>query len=88
MSVSVPVCRFVEMIGEFLPDPNLVMDLLSERRFTISEAIRRSLNSIGSLELIHSGFEMMRLEGRLLENPDATPLIHLINPESCGKIQP
>jgi AraC-like DNA-binding protein len=68
VSVSVPVCRFVEMIGEFLPDPNLVMDLLPGRRFTISEAIRRSLNSIGSLELIHSGFEMMRLEGRLLEN--------------------
>ena len=68
MSVSVPICRFAEIIGKFLPDPNQVMDMLPGRCFNISETIRKSLFSLGPLEMIHSGFEMMRLEGRLLEN--------------------
>ena len=68
LSVSVPVCQFAEIIGNYLPDPDIVTELLPGRRFAISDAIQKNLYSIGPLELIHSGFEMMRLEARLLEN--------------------
>ena len=68
LSVSVPVCRFTELIGHYLPDPNQIIELLPSRRFTVSEAIRKNLYSIGQLELLHTGFEIMQLEGRLLEN--------------------
>ena len=67
-SVSMPTCKFAEMIGNYLPDPDKIMELLPGRRFAFSEAIQKSLYNISPLELVHSGFEMMQLEGRLLEN--------------------
>jgi len=68
LSVSMPACQFAEMIGNYLPDPDKIMELLPGKRFEISEAIQKSIYNIGPLEIIHSGFEMMQLEGRLLEN--------------------
>ena len=67
-SVSIPAERFAGMIGSYFPDPGRIADLLPERRFAVSAAIRKNLREIGSLESVHSGFEMMRLEARLLEN--------------------
>ena len=68
LSVSMRASQFAEMIGNYLSDPDKVMELLPGKRFAVSEAIQKSLYNISSLELIHSGFEMMRLEGHLLEN--------------------
>lgn len=67
-SVSVPADRLAEMIGNYFPDPAGITELLPGRRFTLSASIRQSLQDIGPLESVHSGFEMMRLEARLLEN--------------------
>ena len=53
LSVSVPADRFAGVIGGYIPDPERMMALLPGN---------------GVLESIHSGFEMMRLEARLLEN--------------------
>ena len=68
LSVSMPPERFAGLIGGYMPDPKKMMDLLNGKRFAISAAIQKSLHDIGPLELIHSGFEMMRLEARLLES--------------------
>ncbi len=67
-SVSIPADRFTGMIGSYFSEPGSIMDLLPGRRFAISAAIQKSLHDIGSLESVHSGFEIMQLEGRLLEN--------------------
>ncbi len=68
LSVSIPVDRFVGLVGSYMPDPDKIIDHLSGKRFAISAAIQKSLHDIGPLELIHSGFEMMRLEAHLLES--------------------
>ena len=68
LSVSVPADRFAGVIGGYIPDPEKMMALLPGKRFAISASIGKSIQDIGVLESIHSGFEMMRLEARLLEN--------------------
>ncbi len=67
-SVSIPADRFTEMTENYFPEAGGITDLLSGRTFRISAEIQKSLHDIGSLESIHSGFELMRLEGRLLES--------------------
>ncbi len=68
MSVSIPTDRFTALIGSYIPNPDKTTDLLLGRRFSISAELHKSLHDIGPLEFIHSGFEMMRLEARLLES--------------------
>ena len=68
LSVSLPADRFAGVIGGYIPDPERIMALLPGKRFAISAAIWKSIQDIGTLESIHSGFELMRLEARLLEN--------------------
>ena len=68
LSVSVPADRFAGVIGGYIPDPERMMALLPGKRFAISASIRKSIQDIGVLESIHNGFEMMRLEARMLEN--------------------
>ena len=67
LSVSIPMDRFADLIGSYIPEPDKVMDHLSGRRFAISSAIRKSIQDIGLIESIHGGLELMRLEARLLE---------------------
>ena len=67
LSVAIPMDRFADLIGRYIPEPDKVIDLLSERRFAISSAIRKSIQDIGPLESIHGGLELMGLEARLLE---------------------
>ncbi len=67
-SVSIPTDRFTKIIESYFSEPDSILDMLPGRRFMISAAIQKSLHDMGSLESIHSGFEMMRLEGRLLES--------------------
>ena len=67
LSVAMPMDRFADLIGSYIPEPDKVMDHLSGRRFAISSGIRKSIQDIGPLESIHGGLEMMRLEARLLE---------------------
>ena len=67
LSVAIPMDRFADLIGSYIPEPDKVMDHVSGRRFAISSVIRKSIQDIGPLESIHSGLEMMRLEARLLE---------------------
>ena len=67
LSVAIPMDRFANLIGSYIPEPDRVTDHLSGRRFAISAAIRKSILDIGTLESIHGGLEMMRLEARLLE---------------------
>ena len=68
LSVSMPVERFAGVIGDYIPEPDRLIERLNGRRFAISAAIQRSLHEIGSLERVHGGFEMMRLDARLLES--------------------
>ena len=68
LSVSMPANRFAGLIGGYLPDPENMLSLLNGRRFAISAGIQKSLQEIEPLEAVHSGFEIMRLEARLLEN--------------------
>ena len=68
LSVSFPADRFERLIGGYMPEPGEIMELLSGRRFAITAAIRKSIQDIRSLEHIHNGFEMLRLEARLMEN--------------------
>ena len=68
LSVAVPEEQFAGMIGSHFREPHQVMKILHGRSFPINAAIRRSLHAIGSLESVHNGFEMMRLEAHLLEN--------------------
>ena len=68
LSVSMPSDRFARLIGGYMPDPDKIIGHLAGRRFAISAAIQKSLHDMGTLESVHSGFEMMRLEARLLES--------------------
>jgi len=68
LSVSMTVERFAGMIGDYMPEPDRLIERLNGRRFAISAAIQRGLHEIGSLERVHGGFEMMRLDARLLES--------------------
>ena len=68
LSVSLPANRFAKLIDGYVPEPGKMMELLSGRHFAISAEIRKSIQDIGSLEYIHNGFEMMRLEARLMES--------------------
>ncbi|MDO4846423.1 MAG: helix-turn-helix transcriptional regulator [Oscillospiraceae bacterium] len=68
LSVSMPVERFAGVIGDYMPEPDRLIEQLNGRRFAISAAIQRELHEIGPLELVHGGFEMMRLDARLLES--------------------
>ena len=67
LSVAIPMGRFADLISSYIPEPDKVMDQLSGRRFAISAAVRKSIQNIGLFESIHGGFEIMRLEARLLE---------------------
>ena len=67
LSIAIPMDRFADLIGSYIPEPDKVMDHVFGRRFAISSVIRKSIRDIGPLESIHSGLEMMRLEARLLE---------------------
>lgn len=67
LSISMPADRFIALTGSFLPDADETMAYLPGRRFVISKELQKRLREIGPLEEVHSGFEMMRLEGRLLE---------------------
>ncbi|MBQ8094579.1 MAG: helix-turn-helix transcriptional regulator [Clostridia bacterium] len=67
LSVSVPAERFVNIIDGYVKDTDKIMDVLPGRRFAIPVEVYKALHDIGSLENIHSGFEMMRLDARLLE---------------------
>lgn len=62
-----PMDRFADLIGSYITEPDKMMDHLSGRRFAISSGIRKRIQDIESLESIHGGLEMMRLEARLLE---------------------
>ena len=66
-SVSISTDQFTGMIKSFFSETDGIIDMLPGRSFTISAAIQKSLYDIGSLESIHGGFELMRLEGYLLE---------------------
>lgn len=68
LSVSMPVKRFAGLVGEYMPESDRLVERLNGKRFAISAEIQRNLHEIGPLESIHGGFEMMRLEARLLEN--------------------
>ena len=68
LSVSMSVDRFSEMINGYLPDTDRMLDFLPGKRFTIPSAVQRTLHEIGPLEFVHNGFEMMRLDARLLES--------------------
>ncbi len=67
-SVAVPMERFAGMIGQYLPDPDRIMEILPGRRFAISAGIRKSLHEIGPLGSVHAGFGMMQLDARLQES--------------------
>ena len=67
LSVAIPMDRFADLIGSYITEPDKMMDHLSGRRFAISSGIRKRIQDIESLESIHGGLEMMRLEARLLE---------------------
>lgn len=68
LSISIPVERLARIIDNYMPDSDKIISILSGRRFPISSAIHRVLNDIGSLEAVHGGYEMMRLDARLLES--------------------
>ena len=68
LSVSMPVKRFADLVGEYMPESDRLVERLNGKRFAISAEIQRNLHEIGPLESVHGGFEMMRLEARLLEN--------------------
>ena len=68
LSVAVPAEQFTGMIGCHFREPQKMTQILQGRSFPINAAIRRSLHEIGSLESVHNGFEMMRLEAHLLES--------------------
>lgn len=68
LTVSIPMDRFTDLIGAYVPDADKLIDVLNGRCFSISAAIQKSIQELGSLELVHNGFEMMRLEARLLES--------------------
>lgn len=87
-SVSVPAERFAGMIGSYFPDPGRIADLLPGRRFAVSAAIRKNLREIGSLESVHSGFEMMRLEARLLESLSLCLQAALCAPDNRRPLHP
>lgn len=63
-----PVERFAGVIGDYMPEPDGLIERLNGKCFAVSAAIQRSLHEIGPLELVHGGFEMMRLDARLLES--------------------
>ena len=67
-SVSIPANRFAGIIESYFSETDGIIDMLPGRSFMISATLQKSLHDIGSLESIHSGFELMRLEGCLLEN--------------------
>ncbi len=67
LSVAIPMDRFADLIGSYIPEPDKVMDHVFGWRFAISSVIRKSIQDIGPLESIHGGVEMMKLEARLLE---------------------
>lgn len=68
LSVSMPADRFVGLIGGYMSEPDKVAEVLNGRRFGISASIQKSLQHTDSLEFVHNGFEMMRLEARVLES--------------------
>lgn len=68
LSVSMPVERFAGVVGDYMPEPDRLIEQLNGRCFTISAAIQRGLHEIGPLALVHGGFEIMRLDARLLES--------------------
>jgi len=67
LSVTIPVDQLTDMIGNYFPDPEKTIDLLSGRSFPVSQKLRQKLHEIGSLESIHNGFEMMCLDAHLME---------------------
>ena len=68
LTVSMPLGRFAGLTGDYLPEADNVIDCLNGRRFNISAAIQKILHDLDALEAVHSGFEMMRLDARLLES--------------------
>ena len=68
LSVSIPIDQFTSVVGNYIPDPEKTLGFLPGRSFTISPKLKEKLHDIGSLESIHNGFEMMRLEANLLES--------------------
>lgn len=68
LSVSIPTDRFFEMISGYLPETDRIINFLPGKRFTIPSTVQRKLHEIGPLESVHNGFEMMRLDARLLES--------------------
>ena len=68
LCVSIPVERFAKMISSYLLDADKIMFSLPGRRFAIPSTVHKMLHDIGSLESVHSGFEMMNLDARLLES--------------------
>ena len=88
LSVSIPEDRFTGLIGSYIPEPARMTELLAGKRFAISAAIRKSIQDIGPLESIHSGFEMMRLEARLLESLSLCLQAALYAPDNRRPLHP
>ncbi len=88
LSVSIPEDRFAGLIGSYIPEPARMTELLAGKRFAISAAIRKSIQDIGPLESIHSGFEMMRLEARLLESLSLCLQAALCAPDNRRPLHP
>ena len=88
LSVSIPEDRFTGLIGSYIPEPARMTELLAGKRFAISAAIRKSIQDIGPLESIHSGFEMMRLEARLLESLSLCLQAALCAPDNRRPLHP
>ena len=68
LSVSIPEEQFAGILGEHFAEPAAMMKILDGRPFPITTSIRECLQKIRSLDSVHTGFEMMRLDARLLEN--------------------
>ena len=88
LAVSMPPARFAALTGNYVPEPDKMIDALNGRRFSISAAIQKSLQDIGALESVHGGFEMMRLEARLLENLSLCLQAGLCEPVGNRRLHP
>ena len=88
LSVSMPADRFAGLIGGYIPGADKMLDHLNGRRFAISAAIAKSLHDMGPLESVHGGFEMMRLDARLMESLSLCLQAGLCEPAGTRRLHP
>ncbi len=68
LSVSIPAEQFSGILGSHFDEPAAMIKILDGRSFPITTGIRQCLQKISSLEEVHNGFDMMRLDAYLLES--------------------